>query len=100
MKKILMLIILVSFLGCSGSTNNDDSKYKEATITGADYRKCMCCGGWLIDIDTLHFNFNNLPDGSQINLEQEKFPLPVLVQYNTRTEGCANIIDITHIKKR
>ena len=100
MKNLFLIAILALMIGCSGSTNNEESKYKEAIITGVDMRKCLCCGGWFIKIDSVEYNFATIPEGAEVNLNTESLPLTVLIQYNLRTEGCTNIIDITRMKKK
>jgi hypothetical protein len=61
------------------------------TITGQDVRMCPspCCGGWFIKIDSLVYEFDTLPEGSDINLEKETFPLAVKLDWQlSDTPGC------------
>ncbi len=98
--KYVLLVLFLCLTACTDTNNNNDSDLKSAIITGPDYRKCMCCGGWFIEIDNVQYNISTIPDDSQINLEKETFPLAVLVSFNKRTTGCENIIDIIKIKKK
>lgn len=98
-KFLIFFILIFSLLDCTNS-NNNDSNLTKATITGRDFRKCMCCGGWIIKIDTLDCLFDNLPASATFNLDSEKYPLPVLIAYTKKTEYCDNFITITTIKKQ
>jgi hypothetical protein len=70
-------------------------------ITGPDIRMCACCGGWFIQIDSTTYEFDALPDSSDINLEKETFPVYVKLDWQLAgTESCpANKIIIQSIKK-
>ena len=62
-------------------------------ITGQDPRMCPspCCGGWFIKIDSLTYEFDSLPDNSNINLAKETFPLVVKLDWQLfNTIGCPN----------
>lgn len=50
-------------------------------ITGPDLRMCPCCGGWYIRIDGLSYEFDSLPADSKINLQTEKFPVTVKIDW-------------------
>ncbi|MGD0581483.1 MAG: hypothetical protein ABR974_00905 [Bacteroidales bacterium] len=59
-------------------------KYESiGTITGQDARMCPspCCGGWFIIIDSLTYEFDSLPDNSNIDLAKEKLPLEVKLDW-------------------
>lgn len=60
----------------------------QGTITGADYRKCMCCGGWFIEIKNEPYRFYKLPEKSGIDLQEEKFPLEVQLNWEKDTSAC------------
>jgi hypothetical protein len=70
-------------------------------ITGPDIRACACCGGWFIQIDSTTYEFDTLPDSSDINLEKETFPVYVKLDWQFPGTGyCpANKIIILRIKK-
>ena len=50
-------------------------------ITGPDLRMCACCGGWYIRIDGISYEFDSLPSDSKINLQNEKFPVTVKIDW-------------------
>lgn len=50
-------------------------------ITGPDLRMCACCGGWYIRIDGIDYEFDTMPVDSKIDLQNEKFPITVMVDW-------------------
>lgn len=73
----------------------------QGTITGGDYRKCMCCGGWFIKIKNDRYRFYQLPEKSGIDLKEEKFPLEVQLNWEKDTAAClGDEIIILEIEKR
>lgn len=52
-----------------------------ATITGPDLRMCACCGGWFIRIDNINYEFESLPSDAKIDLQTEKFPVTVRIDW-------------------
>jgi len=85
MKKIfftgLMILILAA---CHKETDTMD----RGTITGADPRDCMCCGGWFVEIrDTLH-RFDLVPDGCTIDLNTATYPLKVKLDWKKKEQLC------------
>jgi hypothetical protein len=84
-------LIVLGFLCCQKEGNY---KYESiGIITGQDARMCPspCCGGWFIKIDSLTYEFDSLPDNSNINLAVEKFPLVVKLNWQlSNTVECPN----------
>ena len=73
----------------------------EGKITGCDFRECMCCGGWYIEINNNTYRFNNLPVNSNIDLQHEPFPIHVEVIWEKDVHGClGDEILIDYIKKK
>ena len=74
-------LIIFGFISCQ---KENSYNYKSiGTITGQDARLCPspCCGGWFIKIDRLTYEFDSLPNNSNINLEKEIFPLVVKLDW-------------------
>jgi hypothetical protein len=99
MKKIIVLMaVALVFISC----DKDTYQYKdEGEITGANLSACptICCGGWFIKIKETTYGFDQLPAGSNINLQTAKFPVKVKLDW-TLTNLCNNTrITITKIKK-
>jgi hypothetical protein len=86
---LAIFLIVFGFYYCHKENSNN---YKSiGTITGQDFRMCACCGGWFIIIDSLTYEFDSLPNGSDINLEKETFPLMVKLDWQLPdTLGCPN----------
>jgi hypothetical protein len=76
---ILIIVLLVGFVCCRKDTRSDYQS--TGVITGPDPRMCVCCGGWLIVIDSITYNFNSVPVTSNIDLEKETFPLFVKLDW-------------------
>jgi hypothetical protein len=69
-------------------------------ITGSDMRKCVCCGGWFIDFNDSTYRFYELPDNSDINLENAVFPIVVKLNWSVVNQPClGDEIAISSIKK-
>jgi hypothetical protein len=93
---LAIVVVLFLTITCDKEENNYES---HGTITGQDYRMCACCGGWLIIIDEKQYQFNNLPEDSGIDLNKEKFPMAVKLDWELNTTGCPNTITIQRIEK-
>ena len=68
------------------------------TITGSDYRMCMCCGGWYINIDEVIYLIDSLPAESNIDLATETFPVTVKLDWKLISNGCSGFNRITVLK--
>ena len=104
MKKILIvLFFFVSvFTACKKNENppaNDG--FSDGTITGIDFRKCMCCGGYFIKIDTIQYRFYENPDTNIIKLDGAVFPIYVKLKWKLKNNPClSDLIDVLLLKKR
>lgn len=99
-KKILFTVIFISgvILSCEKEKDNYQST---AVITGPDIRECICCGGYLIEINDSTYNFDMLPADSKIDLNTETFPLQVKLDWsNDRECGGIKYITISRIAKQ
>lgn len=99
-KNILFAFLLLTITILSCKKEETDNFRSTAVITGPDVRDCMCCGGYLIEIEDSTYNFEILPVSSQINLNSEIFPLSVKLDW-TYDKKCGDIqyIGITRITK-
>ena len=72
----------------------------KGVITGSDMRMCPspCCGGWDITIDKEYYTFSTLPANSGIDLDKEKFPLAVKLNWKLDSI-CYHHISISRIAK-
>lgn len=86
----LLLIFLASLaIHCTHKQDFSGPFETNGIITGQDFRKCVCCGGWVVKIDSTEYMINSFPDDLEFNLENETLPLPVSLTYET--EPCATI---------
>ncbi|MDP1726864.1 MAG: hypothetical protein Q8M15_08770 [Bacteroidota bacterium] len=103
--KFAVLFVIV-FSSCR-KRDPEIFKMTDAVITGYDLRKCMCCGGLLINFENnpeqysgTYYLIDEMPSNSGIN-ESTKFPLYVKVQYSIDKEKCGgnmNFVDIQKIR--
>ncbi len=104
--KIIKLSLLVFFgfiilLGCDNDDDSQASKFEStATISGFDMTLCACCGGWVININGQESDrrFSELPQNSNIDLQNSTFPLSVRLNWSESNEYCGNGIIIESIE--
>lgn len=85
MKRFIFILLLPAFLaGCQQEPCYDDS----GTIIGPDYRKCMCCGGWFIEINQDTLRFDKLPEGTNVNLTDATYPIAVYLDWKHKDPKC------------
>lgn len=101
-KKLSLLIVLclAFFMKCN---NNDDPQTQfesTATISGLDMTLCACCGGWIININGEESDrrFSELPQNSNIDLQNSTFPLSVRLNWTESDEYCGKGITIESIE--
>ncbi|MBK8429047.1 MAG: hypothetical protein IPL27_25210 [Lewinellaceae bacterium] len=100
MKSVFFLLIFagIALIACHADTT---ANMKEGQITGPDGRKCACCGGWFLQTTDTTFLLVAVPQGSNIDLQNASFPLPVKFNYVPDTSFCnglMNRITLTHIE--
>ncbi len=105
MKKLFLFctFLLLILISCKVDKSSDveDQFLSDGTITGEDYRDCACCGGWFIDITDSTFRFYQLPDGSNIDLTNETFPVEVRLDWHHDDNACiGDEIIVDKIRKR
>jgi hypothetical protein len=92
----IMAMILI-FTSCK----KEDSDLSDGLITGFDYRECVCCGGIFIDIDATTYRFQQLPDNSNLVLEEGTFPVKVSLRWKKDDIACmGDEIIVEYIVKR
>jgi hypothetical protein len=85
MKKLIPLLLIAALVtGCK----KNDGYESHGTITGFDYRKCMCCSGWFIEIEKDTLRFHVLPEGSTLNLSDTVFPVEVNLDWHIPDPQC------------
>ena len=97
---IVVFFILIGFMSCQKPTTSDFQS--TGIITGVDLKMCACCGGYYIQIDNVTYEFDTLPAGSNIDLQNATYPIPVKLDWQLSTKtACPNVrIDILKIVKQ
>lgn len=91
----IILLILSSFLlACEKEYLKDT-----AMITSFDTTYCGCCGGWVTEIDGEIYLFRELPENSNLDLENETLPVHVKLKWKKDDSSCTKIISVSKIKK-
>jgi len=99
-KKTLFIVLLLTGVILSCEKEKDDYQ-STAVITGPDIRECICCGGYLIEMNDSTYNFDTLPASSNIDLSTETFPLNVKLDWSyDRDCGGIKYITISRITKQ
>lgn len=105
MKRILILLsIAVLCFACDRDDDDNTDLTFESTgeIIGQDFTLCACCGGYLVKFEGEDntFNFSSLPESSDIDLEEEIFPLKIKVNWTgSISEACPKIVRIDNLIK-
>lgn len=85
--KLFFLAFSFSLLAFSSCTKS--YKYESSgVITGQDGRYCACCGGWFIEIDNTTHRFDNIPENSNIDLENPTYPIEVELNWKPKDVQC------------
>jgi hypothetical protein len=90
MKKLLFLTItcLMMALTSCDKDNKENTQEYNGKITGQDLRKCMCCGGFYVDINDSTYRFDSIPANSGINQLTDTFPIYVFVVFHKKDPQC------------
>jgi hypothetical protein len=101
MKSLFSVVIFLSVFGLSLCHKETDHYQSEGSISGPDLRDCVCCGGWYIKIDSVEYEFEYLPVNSNIDLQTERFPIQVRLDWKLSDKPACplNKIIILRIKK-
>jgi hypothetical protein len=57
-------------------------------IIGPDLTLCACCGGYMLQTADSTYRFDNLPTGSDIDLQNATFPLSVRFEFEQDLTRC------------
>jgi hypothetical protein len=99
-KLLLGAFLMISLFGCKKPNTNDFQS--TGIITGADSRMVACAGTWYIQIDNVIYEFDTLPAGSNVDLQNATFPIMVKLDWQLSTKpACPDKkIDILKIVKQ
>ncbi len=96
--RIILAITIASFLllsACSDDGNSSDSEYTttDGVLIGRDFRKCFCCGGWFVEMQTDTMRIWNMPSGFADKPENKDLPVDVRFGWKDMEEGCGEEMD-------
>ena len=98
-KLLLAVFLIIGFVSCQKPNTTDFQS--TGIITGVDAKMCACCGGYYIQIDNVIYEFDTLPVGSNIDLQNATYPIPVKLDWQLSTKpACPDKkIDVLRIIK-
>lgn len=98
MKALRIVFLLFIMIACSKEDNGTKSV---GTITGFDARMCMCCGGWIININDVVYLIDSMPKDSEIDVNTATFPITVELEWKLIDGACStfNRISVKTIKR-
>ena len=102
MKTKLLVVVFFILIGLAGCQKPNASDFQSTgIITGVDMKMCACCGGYYIQIDNVTYEFETLPAGSNIDLQNATYPITVKLDWQLSTKpACPDKkIDILRIVK-
>ena len=101
MKIIKIFSVLIIVLSIASCSLEEDEFRSIGTITGYDTRECSCCGGFYIEIDNTTYRFYDLPNNSELNLENPTFPIYVKLDWTKDANAClGDEIIVSRIEKQ
>ena len=105
MKKIIPILLALSILTICCEKEKEmvcAEGLQEATIIGQDFRRCVCCGGWFIDLGQDTVRTFTLPDDFKFEPNKD-LPIEVCLSYEAETGNCKDfdeLIVVTQIVRR
>ena len=79
--------LIIAFSSCDNDNKNNTQELN-GKITGQDLRKCMCCGGYYIEISDSTYRFDSIPASCGINHLTDTFPIYVYVVFHKKNPQC------------
>ena len=61
--------------------------FDEGLVTGPDYRACVCCGGWFVEINGNKYLMPS-PTHFDTTLALYQMPVPVCLRWKKREQPC------------
>lgn len=99
---VVCLIATALILSCK----KEDAYKSNGVIYGSDPRMCVCCGGWLIKIDSSNYQFSDIPENSNFKLDYTaSLPIYVKLDWQIINSSCTPLssdmkwIKVLRIKK-
>ena len=88
LRLLLLLLLLIPVSSCHRDKCDVQPSYmSDAIISGQDFRKCSCCGGWFLYMGDVilpegepYYQVDKFPDTSLIN-SRTQYPLKVRIDW-------------------
>lgn len=83
--RVLTLAVLCTIgLACHRDCD-DTGAWDDGVILGVDYRECVCCGGWFIEIGEDTLRAQVFPDDFEVG---DRYPIPVRLRWEPDPTPC------------
>lgn len=98
-----MTVFLLLIISC----DQDEEYMGEGVITGYDPRDCVCCGGFLINLNSSSielfmdstYQVDLVPDNFNIDANSE-FPVFIRLDFERNNKLCGKTIDIVRFERK
>ncbi len=88
MKRLVYLFGLLVILMIACESEDVAPEYEsQGLITGPDYRRCACCGGYFIEIEGEVYRFYEFPTDEE-HILIDFFPVYVKLNWSPDPEAC------------
>lgn len=84
-KAIFLLFTILMVLSCEKNTYENSG-----TITEKDSRKCMCCGGYIVEINETQYHFEKAELPDEFTFDDNQMPLKIEPDYKLKNDDCSN----------
>ncbi|MEM9340724.1 MAG: hypothetical protein AAGA66_18465 [Bacteroidota bacterium] len=97
MNVLSAIILLTSCLTATPPALQPVAPEQTATVSGYDFSRCVCCGGWIFSMENTRYLGNHIegwelaPDHSKIIMNGDTIPFPfdVAMDFNHEEGNCA-----------
>lgn len=98
---VLGLLAIFGWQGCCHHDDGDGFCGKKGVVIGIDFRKCVCCGGYFIEVEGDTLRSWNLPQPFMDEIAGEDFPISVYLEWQPAATPClGDEIEVSCIRKR
>ena len=104
LKLFTLIIIILIFINCKKNTNNSTGNcinISDGIIIAADYRKCVCCGGWFLKINNDTLRIFKYPQEFNDSLNNKSLPVYINLTWIIINDECKinnNLIELKSFK--
>ncbi|MCB0596924.1 MAG: hypothetical protein H6557_29665 [Lewinellaceae bacterium] len=100
---VLTACTVLPHIACRNN-NNDEAPApcsNKGALLGPDYRRCACCGGWLMEISGDTLVAWAVPETFTRDIQPEELPLPVFLEWKDVAGPCqGGVIEVECIRRR